>query len=142
MQVLAQRVEQGRARIELQRMLGSVDAQHEVEGSWRGTSCLSSRFRREPRHELPSYNSSASDCSDLQQLSSGHIRAGHRHASLTLAAELGGRADRNPFGDSTQLLALSAFTWSRSTSGMRTNLRARIGPDYPLASAWIYERTP
>ena len=34
MQVLAQRIEQRGARIERQPMLGSVDAQHDIERSW------------------------------------------------------------------------------------------------------------
>ena len=83
MQVLAQSVEQRGARIERQPMLGSVDAQHEVEGSWRGASRLRSRFRREPRHELSSYESAAGDRGDFQN-SRRVIRlvgAGHRAAT-------------------------------------------------------------
>src|SRR5438046_1663758 len=46
MQVLAQRIEERSARIERQPVLGSVDAQHDVEGSGRGAGCAAVPWRR------------------------------------------------------------------------------------------------
>jgi len=54
MQVLAQSVEQRRARIEHQPVLGSVDAEHDIERSrWR-PNALGRRRGHASRHELPS----------------------------------------------------------------------------------------
>ena len=71
-------------------MLGSVDAQHELE--WRGRGAgLRSRLRDEPRHELSSYKSAAGGHGHFDEVSSGHVGAGdtltsgagwHFHAAL------------------------------------------------------------
>ena len=86
MQVLAQGIEQRGARIERQPMLGSVDAQHDIERSGRGASALRRRRRYGPRHELSSYKSAAGHRGHLQQLSSCHIGAGDRSDFLSLKA--------------------------------------------------------
>ena len=73
MQVLAQSVEQRGARIERQPMLGSVDAQHDVERSGRRFSALSGGRRYGSRHELSSYDSAAG----FHKLSSRDVGATH-----------------------------------------------------------------
>ena len=80
MQVLAQSVEQRGAWIERQPMLGSVDAQHDIERSGR-RGALRGCGRYGSRHALSSYQSAPGHGSDRQQLSSCHIGAGHCHAS-------------------------------------------------------------
>ena len=81
MQVLAKCVEQGRARIELEAMRRSVDAQHEVERGRRGAGGLCGGQRDGPRHELSSYKSGTGYRGDLHKFSSGHVGAGDPPAS-------------------------------------------------------------
>jgi hypothetical protein len=76
MQVLAQSIEQRGARIEHQPVLGSVDAEHDIERSrWR-PNVLGRRRGYASRHELPSYENAAGHGGECQELPSCHIGAG------------------------------------------------------------------
>ena len=122
MQVLAQGVEQRGARIERQPMLGSVDAQHDVERSGRCAVALRRGRRNGSRHELSSYKSAAGHCSDFQQLSSGRDQC---RSSIGLFVDLGA-------GEVGHQVKARHSAHARPVSACRSSWRIRTDrPDAP-----------
>ena len=95
MQVLAQGVEQRGARIERQPMLGSVDAQHDVERSGRRVGALRRRRRYGSRHELSSYKSAAGHRGQLPAALVVSHRSWSSHPSRLRGAGSGGRSQQD-----------------------------------------------